>query len=58
MNTAVLLRLVFWDIRVQARERIYLFTAVTTGIFMTAVALLPSNAPTTVVTAICSSILR
>lgn len=52
MNTAVLLRLMLWDIRVQARERIYLFTAVTTGIFMTAVAMLPGNAPTTVVTAI------
>lgn len=52
MNTAVLLRLVVWDIRVQARERIYLFTAVTTGMFVTAVALLPDTAPATVVIAI------
>ena len=52
MNAAPLLRLVLWDIRVQARERIYLFTAVTTAMFMTAVALLPGSAPATVVTAI------
>jgi fluoroquinolone transport system permease protein len=52
MNAALLLQLVLWDIRVQARERIYLFTAVTTAMFMTAVALLPDGAPATAVTAI------
>lgn len=52
MNVTVLMRLVLWDVRVQARERIYLFTAVTTGMFMTAVALLPDDAPAAVITAI------
>lgn len=52
MNAALVLRLMLWDVRVQARERIYLFTAVTTGVFAAAVALLPDNAPTTVITGI------
>src|SRR5688572_14001839 len=52
MNATLLLRLMLWDIRVQARERIYLFTAVTTAMFATAVMLLPENAPATVVTAV------
>jgi fluoroquinolone transport system permease protein len=52
MNTALLFRLVLWDARVQARERIYLFTAITTGIFAVAAALLPDNAPATVITGI------
>jgi fluoroquinolone transport system permease protein len=52
VNAVLLLRLMLWDVRVQARERIYLFTAVTTGVFAVAVALLPNNAPTTVITGI------
>jgi hypothetical protein len=41
-----------WDLRVQARERIYLFTFMTTGLFAVAVALLPDKARATVVTGI------
>ena len=52
MNTVLLLRLMVWDVRVQARERIYLFTAVTTGAFAVAVALLSEKAPTSVITGI------
>lgn len=52
MNAALLLRLVLWDVRVQARERIYLFTAFTTAAFAVVVALLPENASPSVVTAI------
>ncbi|WP_458756425.1 hypothetical protein ACSVBT_11800 [Afipia sp. TerB] len=52
MNTSLLLRLVIWDARVQSRERIYLFTAVTTAIFALVTALLPDDAPPTVATAI------
>ncbi|HZR73073.1 hypothetical protein [Bradyrhizobium sp.] len=52
MNAVPILRLVLWDVRVQARERIYLFTVFTTAFFVAAVALLPSDAPVTVVTAI------
>jgi fluoroquinolone transport system permease protein len=52
MNATLLLRLMLWDIRVQARERIYLFTVVTTAMFAAVVALFPENAPATVVTAI------
>ncbi|MCA6112296.1 hypothetical protein [Bradyrhizobium cenepequi] len=52
MNPALLLRLALWDIRVQMRERIYLFTVFTTAFFTTAVALLPDGAPDTVITGI------
>lgn len=52
MNAALILRLTLWDIRVQARERILLFTAMTTGFFAAAVALLPEGAPDTVITGI------
>jgi hypothetical protein len=52
MNPSLVLRLVLWDVRAQARERIYFFTVVSTGIFAIAVALLPDSAPATVVTAI------
>lgn len=52
MNATLLLRLVLWDVRVQSRERIYLFTAFTTAAFAVVIALLPENAPPTVVTAI------
>lgn len=52
MSTVPILRLVLWDVRVQARERIYLFTVFTTAFFVAAAALLPSDAPVTVVTAI------
>ncbi len=52
MNATLLLRLVLWDVRVQSRERIYLFTGFTTAAFAVVVALLPENTPPTVVTAI------
>jgi hypothetical protein len=52
MSAALLFRLVLWDVRVQARERIYLFTVITTALFATAVALLPGNAPATVIAGI------
>jgi fluoroquinolone transport system permease protein len=52
MSGALFLRLVLWDVRVQARERIYLFTVFTTAFFAAAVALMPANAPATVITAI------
>ena len=52
MNAAPILRLALWDVRVQARERIYLFTVFTTAFFVATVALLPSDAPVTVITAI------
>ena len=52
MNGTLLLRLMLWDVRVQAREHIYLFTAVTTAAFAVAVALLPDDAPVTVITGI------
>ncbi len=52
MNAALLLRLVLWDVRVQSREHIYLFTAFTTAAFAMVVALLPKSAPPTAVTAI------
>jgi hypothetical protein len=52
MNTSLFLRLVIWDVRVQSRERIYLFTAVTTATFALVTALLPADAPPTVATAI------
>jgi fluoroquinolone transport system permease protein len=52
MSAGRLARLVVWDVRVQARERIYVFTAVTTGLFCLAVMLLPAGAPATIVTGI------
>jgi fluoroquinolone transport system permease protein len=52
MSGSLLLRLMLWDVRVQARERIYLFTVITTGIFMTAIALLPDDTPAGIVAAI------
>ncbi len=48
----VLSRLLIWDIRLQARENIYLFTVVTTLAFCTLLWLLPERAPDTIVTAI------
>jgi fluoroquinolone transport system permease protein len=52
MNAALFLRLALWDVRAQARERIYLFTAVTTAMFAAVTALLPDTAPATAITAI------
>lgn len=52
MTPVLLLRLAIWDVRVQSRERIYLFTAFTTAAFAIVILLLPENAPPTVVTAI------
>jgi len=44
--------LLAWEMRVQARAGIYVFTAITTFAFATILALLPDAAPDTVVTAI------
>lgn len=52
MNPALLLRVLLWDVRIQSRERIYLFTIVTTAAFVAVVMLLPDNTPITVITAI------
>jgi fluoroquinolone transport system permease protein len=48
----MLMRLVLWDVRLQARENVYLFTALTTLAFCTVIWLLPGRAPDTVVTGI------
>jgi fluoroquinolone transport system permease protein len=45
-------RLIVWDIKVQARENVYLFTILTTLAFSTVLLLLPERAPDTIVTAI------
>lgn len=45
-------RLVVWDVKLQAREHVYLFTALTTLAFSTVLLLLPDRAPDTVVTGI------
>lgn len=47
-----LMRLVAWDIKLQARENVYLFTALSTAAFAATVLLLPTDAPASVVTAI------
>jgi fluoroquinolone transport system permease protein len=53
MSTArTLPRLVVWDIKLQARENVYLFTVLTTLAFSTVLLLLPDRAPDTVVTGI------
>lgn len=52
MSAAQVLRLALWDTRVQARERIYAFTAITTAMFAGVVALLPEGAPATVIAGI------
>jgi fluoroquinolone transport system permease protein len=53
MNTSrTLMCLVLWDVRVQARENVYFFTALTTLAFCTVIWLLPDRAPDTVVTGI------
>jgi fluoroquinolone transport system permease protein len=48
----VLPKLVVWDVKVQMREHVYLFTALSTLAFATVLLLLPEHAPDTVVTAI------
>jgi hypothetical protein len=53
MSTSyILIKLVIWDIRFQARETIYAFTVLTTLAFCVFIWLLPDPAPDTVVTAI------
>jgi fluoroquinolone transport system permease protein len=53
MSTSrALSRLVLWDMKVQAREHVYLFTVLTTLTFSTALLLLPGQTPDTVVTGI------
>ncbi|MPZ36455.1 MAG: hypothetical protein GEU95_00065 [Rhizobiales bacterium] len=48
----VLPKLVAWDMKVQAREHVYFFTVLSTLAFAIALALLPDQAPDTVVTGI------
>lgn len=45
-------RFIIWDMKVQARENIYLFTILTTLAFCTVIWLLPHQAPDTVVTGV------
>lgn len=45
-------RLLAWDVKVQARENVYLFTVLTTLAFSTVLMLLPQRAPDTVVTGV------
>ena len=53
MSTShALSRLLVWDVKVQARENVYLFTVLTTLAFATVLLLLPGQAPDTVVTGI------
>jgi hypothetical protein len=42
----ILPTLLIWDVKVQAREHVYLFTVLTTGAFATAILLLPEGYPT------------
>ena len=48
--SAALLRLIAWDVQVQARENVYLFTVFSTLAFAIVLLLLPADAPDTVVT--------
>jgi fluoroquinolone transport system permease protein len=53
MSTSrILTRLIVWDMRVQARENVYLFTVFTTLTFCVFIWLLPDCAPDTVVTGV------
>jgi hypothetical protein len=52
MNPANLMRLVIWDVRMQARENVYLFTVFSTAAFAIVVLLFPGDVPDTVVTAV------
>jgi fluoroquinolone transport system permease protein len=47
-----LMRLVGWDIQLQARENVYAFTVLTTAAFAVVVSLLPADVPPSVVIAI------
>jgi len=50
--SGMLTRLVVWDMKVQAREHVYLFTVLTTLAFSTVIWLLPDRAADTVVTGV------
>jgi len=53
MSTSrALSRLVLWDVKIQARGNVYLFTLLTTLAFSTVLFLLPDRAPDTVITGI------
>jgi ABC-type Na+ efflux pump permease subunit len=53
MSTSrILTTLIIWDMRVQARENVYLFTVLTTLTFCVVIWLLPDGAPDTVITGI------
>lgn len=52
MASRTLARLVAWDMKVQSRENVYLFTVLSTLAFATVIWLLPDQAPDTVVTGI------
>jgi fluoroquinolone transport system permease protein len=51
-NSRILTRLIMWDIRLQARENVYLFTLLTTLTFCVVIWLLPDRAPDTVITGV------
>lgn len=47
-----LVRLIAWDVRLQARENVYAFTLLTTAVFAGVLSLLPEDAPATVLSAL------
>jgi fluoroquinolone transport system permease protein len=51
-NSRILTRLIMWDIRLQARENVYLFTLLTTLTFGVVIWLLPDRVPDTVITGV------
>ncbi|QNA82597.1 ABC transporter permease [Sphingomonas sp. So64.6b] len=50
--SVTLRRLIAWDLRLQARENVYVFTVLTTAAFGVFIALLPTGTPDAVITAI------
>jgi fluoroquinolone transport system permease protein len=51
-SSRILARLIIWDMKIQARENVYLFTLLTTLTFCVFIWLLPHRAPDTVVTGV------
>jgi fluoroquinolone transport system permease protein len=51
-TSRILTRLIIWDMKLQARENVYLFTVLTTLTFSVFIWLLPDRAPDTVVTGV------
>lgn len=52
MSVTHLWSFVLWDVRLQARENVYLFTVLTTAAFAVLLLLLPADAPSAAVTAV------